>query len=552
MKRLTAAVLTALLAGLVPFAQVHAAPGVDFTSQPGGGQPGVAWSQQPAVAIRTGNNIVESATGSITLSIAPGSGTPNAVLTCNALTVTLVNGVASFAGCRIDLAGTTYRLRATWSEGGSAESNTFAIGTSGGATGTKLGFVTQPARGTPNVALASQPRVAVQNASGATVTGVAPTVITLALGANPGGAILTCTGGLTATTSSGIATFSGCRLDKVGVGFTIVATASSLTSATSALFDVADRLAFATQPAGAAAGVAFTTQPVVAVRAGANATATHDSTTTITLAIKAGTGAPGAVLTCTGGLTRTVSAGVATFSGCAVDRASPTSPANPYVLVASATGLTNAESNALTVAARANLSIATSSPVITWGSQIVLTVRLDQLGANRTIQLQGSRDGTTWTNIAPVVTDPTGAASRFYSPVTNLYYRAVFAGAPDLAALTSGTVRTVVRQASALRSINRGFVVRLNAGTNVTFTDTVRPARPDLPAATVRFVYYRRGGDGVWRLYEQRHLLINSLGIATTTWNFPVTGEWYVRSQARPTPYNANSVWSGLQRFSIR
>jgi hypothetical protein len=552
LERTTAAVLAVLLLGLVPATPVAAAPGVDFIDQPGGGQPGVAWSQQPTVAIRTGNNIVESATGSITLSIVAGTGTGNAVLTCSALTVTLVDGVASFSGCRIDLAGNGYRLRANWSEGGTTDSNPFTVSTGGGATGTKLGFVTQPARGTPNVALASQPRVAVQHASGATVTGVAPTVIILALGANPGGATLTCTGGLAATTSNGVATFTGCRLDKVGVGYAMVATASGLTSATSAQFDVADRLAFAIQPAGAAAGVAFTSQPVVAVRSGPNATATHDSATVIALAIKAGTGATGAVLTCTGGLTKIVSAGMATFSGCAIDRASPTSPANPYVLVATATGLTNAESTTLPVAARATLSIETSAAVITWGSQIVLTVRLDQLGSNRTIQIQGSRDGSTWANIAPVVTNAAGVATRFYSPVTNLYYRAVFGGAPDLAALTSGTTRTVVRQISLLRSINRGFVVSLNAGTNVTFTDTVRPARPELPPATVRFVFYRRGGDGVWRLYDQRDVVINSLGIAATTWNFPVTGEWYVRSQARPTSYNANSVWGGLQRFSIR
>ena len=299
MRRLFGPALVAvLLAGTLP-AQVLAATGPDFTVEPGGGQAGAVWGQQPSVAIKTGNNIVTSAIGTITLSINPSSETSGAVLTCTANTVALVSGVAAFSGCRIDLAGSGYRLAATWSEGGTAESNSFTITASGG-TGTKLGFTSQPARGTPGGALAGQPTVAVQNASGATVTNVAPTVVTLALAANPGGAVLTCTGGLGKSTNNGIAAFSGCRLDKVGVGDTLVATATSLTSATSALFDVADRLAFTTQPAGAAGGVAFTTQPVVAVRAGASATATHDSVTVVALSIKAGTGAAGAILTCTG------------------------------------------------------------------------------------------------------------------------------------------------------------------------------------------------------------------------------------------------------------
>lgn len=550
MKRMFGPIVAALLiVGLLP-AQVLAATVPKFTVDPGGGAPGAAWSQQPQVAIRTGNNTVESATGSITLAITSGTGTAGAVLTCAATTVTLVNGVASFAGCRIDLAGSGYRLRATWSQGGSDDSASFDI--TGGGLGTKLGFTSQPARGTPGGNFAIQPTVAVQNAGGATVTNVAPTTVTLALGANPGGSVLTCTGGLTRATVNGVAAFSGCRLDKVGVGYTIVATATGLTSATSALFDVADRLAFTTQPAGAAGGIPFTTQPVVAVRAGAGATATHDGATVVTLSIKAGTGASGAILTCTGGLSRTVVAGIASFAGCAIDKASPTSPANPYILIAAASGLTSATSTAFNVVGGANLTIATSASVITWGGQITVSVRIDQFGANRPVQVQGTRDGVNWTTIVSLPTDAAGNASYLYTPVSNLYYRAVFAGAPDLAALTSNSVRTVVRQISILRPTNVGLVKRVSRGTAITFVDTVRPARPELVPATVRFVFYRQSSGGAWQLQGQRDVVINSFGQASTRWTFPTTGEWYVRSQARPTPYNANSVWGSLERYSVR
>jgi hypothetical protein len=542
MKRaLRAIVATLLIAGLLPSAAL-AATGPRFIDEPGGGPPGAAWSQQPRVAIKTGNNTVESASGSISLAIAPGTGTAGAVLTCAAMSVPLSNGVASFSGCRIDKAGTGYRLVATWSEGGTDQSVAFSITIAG--TGTKLGFTTQPARGTLAGALAAQPSVAVQNASGATVTNVAPTVITLAIAANPGGAVLTCSGGLSKTTVNGVAAFTGCRLDKVGVGYTLIATATALTSATSALFDVADRLAFTTQPAGAVAGVAFVTQPVVAVRAGASATATHDGGTSVTLALGANPG--GAVLTCTGGLSKVAVAGVATFAGCSISKGGA-----GYTLVASSTGLTSATSAPFNVASAANLTLTNSASIITWGNTLSLTARIDQFGANRQVQLQGSKNGSTWTPIVTIVTDASGNATFLYRPATNLFYRAVFAGSPDLTALTSGTNRTVVRQISLLRPTNSGSVRRVDVGTTIGFVDTVRPARPELTPATVRFVFYRLV-SGVWTQIAQRDVVINSAGLASTSWTFPSTGEWYVRSQARPTPNNANSVWGPVERYSVR
>ena len=549
MKRLvTASVIAMVLVAVLPAAAL-AAMGPKFDVQPGGGLSGVVWVQQPLVAIKTGNNTVESAAGTISLAIKPGTGTAGAVLACSATTVSLVNGVAAFTGCTIGLAGTGYRLTATWSEGGSVDSNTFDIPSAG--TVTKLGFTVQPARGTPSLALAVQPSVALQNAAGVTQTSAQPATVTLALGANAGGGVLTCTGGLSKATQNGVAAFSGCRVDKVGVGYTLVATATGLTSATSALFDVADRLAFTAQPSGAAAGIAFAAQPVVAVRAGANATATHDAGTVVTLAIQPGSGAAGAILTCAGGLSKTVVAGIATFAGCAIDKASPTSPANPYVLVATATGLTTATSSALTVSAGSNLTLTNSASVITWGNSVSMTVRFDQLGANRAVQLQRSKNGSTWTSITSLVTNSAGTVSFTYRPATNLYYRVVFAGAADLGALTSNTARTVVRQISILRPTNFGAIRRVGRGTAVTFVDTVRPSRPELTRATVRFVFYRRTSSGVWVLSAQRDVLNNSLGLASTRWTFSV-GEWYVRSQARPTPDNANSVWGPVERYSVR
>jgi hypothetical protein len=309
----------------------------------------------------------------------------------------------------------------------------------------------------------------------------------------------------------------------------------------------ATKLVFKTQPIASNAGSAFPTQPVVAITdSGGNTVATGASATkTVTLAIGANPG--GGVLTCTGGLSRVAVAGVASFAGCTISK-----PGVGYTLVASSSGLTSATSAPFNVTSGANLTIVSSAPVITWGSSVSLTMRIDLLGANRQVQLQGSKNGSTWTGIANIVTNAAGVATFTYRPATNLFYRAVFAGAPDLNALTSGTSRTVVRQISLLRPTSLGAIRRVGVGSTITFVNTVRPARPELVPATVRFVFYRRAANGIWVLRDQRDIVINSAGLASTSWTFPSTGEWYVRSQARPNVNNANSVWGPLERFSVR
>ncbi|MBK7329006.1 MAG: hypothetical protein IPI85_07990 [Dehalococcoidia bacterium] len=100
---------------------------------------------------------------------------------------------------------------------------------------TKLTFTTQPGAGVAGSALAAQPVVAVQTAANATVVSDSTTVVTLSLN---GTGTLSCTGGLAKTVSAGVASFSGCAVNQAGSAFTITATASGLTSATSGTFDV--------------------------------------------------------------------------------------------------------------------------------------------------------------------------------------------------------------------------------------------------------------------------------------------------------------------------
>jgi hypothetical protein len=312
------------------------------------------------------------------------------------------------------------------------------------------------------------------------------------------------------------------------------------------------KLGFTSQPGSSTINVPFTIQPVVAIQDAGGNTLTTAAATTVTLALGANPGA--GTLTCTGGNTRTTSLGIAAFSGCAINNAGV-----GYTLVASATGYTSATSTAFTVGATgATITLTTSAPtppgaqnpVITWGEGFNLGVQFASNGSGKTVQLQGTRDGVTWTTITNLTMGSSGSTSYHYTPVTNLWYRAVFAGTSDLAAATSNQIRTVVREIALLRPTNSGAVRSISRNTSITFTTTVRPARPELAPARVSFWFYHQV-NGSWVLVAKHDVVIDVAGLANYTFTFSSSGQWYVRLAANPTPYNANSVMSPVERYSV-
>jgi hypothetical protein len=99
-----------------------------FIQQPSGGTGGVAWATQPKVAIQDAlGNTITTSTASVTLAITSGTGTSGAVLTCTANPKAAVSGIASFAACKIDRAGTGYTLTATATGLTGATSNAFDL-----------------------------------------------------------------------------------------------------------------------------------------------------------------------------------------------------------------------------------------------------------------------------------------------------------------------------------------------------------------------------------------------------------------------------------------
>ena len=203
----------------------------------------------------------------------------------------------------------------------------------------RLAFTVEPGLSAAGIAISPAIQVTVQDERGDAVTG-SSAVITLAItdGTGTPGAVLG--GSLTRTATGGVATFDDLVIDKVGSGYTLSATATSVTGATSAAFTVepgpASRLAFTVQPSALAAGASMSPAVQVTVQDALGNTVTGSSTS-ITLAISDGTGTAGAVLG--GSLTRPASGGVAGFDDLTIDKVG-----SAYTLDASAVGLTGVTS----------------------------------------------------------------------------------------------------------------------------------------------------------------------------------------------------------------
>jgi hypothetical protein len=104
------------------------------------------------------------------------------------------------------------------------------------APATQLAFTVSPTDTVASVAIAPPVQVTVESAGGNPVL-VAGIAITIAIGNNPGSGTLD--GTLTASTNaSGVATFAGLAIDVAASGYTLVATSSGLTSATSPAFAI--------------------------------------------------------------------------------------------------------------------------------------------------------------------------------------------------------------------------------------------------------------------------------------------------------------------------
>jgi hypothetical protein len=313
-------------------------------------------------------NVETGYDGSVTAGL---EGGPAGAALSGPLTEPASDGVATFSGLELTRAGSGYALTAGATGLASATSSSFSVAP---ATATKLTIAAEPPTST-TAGNGFGLTLDVEDAFGNLVPSYSGNV-SVALAAGPPGAGLG--GTLDVAVSGGVAGFSGLMIDRVGDGYTIVASAAGLATATTD--------SFAVKPA-APAQVVIASGPPTIVTAGAgfgltawvedaygNLETGYSSNLTVGLA-----GGP------TGSLLRgpdSVAAvgGVTTFSGLEL-----TGAGSGYALSVSGTGLGPATSTSFVVtsAAASQLVLAASPPSsVTAGDSFGLTVDVEDAYGN--------------------------------------------------------------------------------------------------------------------------------------------------------------------------
>ena len=412
-----------------------------FSSQPGGASGGTAFSTQPVVTVEdAAGDPVTTDNSTVTIGITSGtptSGGPGVLSTC---TSTAENdGVFTFAGCTINTAGTGYKLTATDGQLASATSAPFAVGT---GPPTHIAFTTEPDNAIGGGAFVAQPRLTIEDAGGNTVT-TDTHGIALAINSGPGGTLSGCS----ATNTGGVVSFSGCSINTAGT-YTLRATdAGDGVTTTSSSFDVGtgvpSQVVFTSEPAGAAGGSAFTTQPTVTIEDAGGNTVTSD-TRTIALGLSTGTGT-------LSGCTSTTTAGVAAFSGCTINT---TGTGDVLTAVDSGDALLNRSSPFnVTVGTPAQLMFTTEpSPTASGGTAFTIqpAVTVEDAGGNTvtsdnsTVALTSNGGAGVITGCSQTETDGAIAFSGCFINTDGTYTLTAADGALTTATSDSIVVRTGV------------------------------------------------------------------------------------------------------------
>ncbi|HET7471401.1 MAG TPA: Ig-like domain repeat protein [Gemmatimonadales bacterium] len=353
---------------------------------------------------------------------------------------------------------------------------------------TKLAFSQAPVNTSAGSPITPAVKVAIQDAAGNTVTS-ATDAITIAIANNPNGGTLF--GTLTAGAVNGVATFAGLSIDRSGDGYTLSASASGLTTATSPSFDVlpgaANRLVFLTGPTNRVVGEKFSPALQVQVQdAGGNPVLLATGQITITSSV---TGTLGGTATATPIL------GTATFNNLAINKAG-----TGYTLTALASGVSSVTSAAFDVnQASTTIAITSKSPPgnSVFGQAVTFNydVNIVAPGAG---SLTGSvivSDGTDSCTGGITAGGGTGSCPITFGSTGSRSVTAVYSGDPNFVGSTSGAVSHTVSKASTQLTITSDDPEPSDPNQTVTVKWTLSPtgAGAGTPTGTVTV----GGGAGV-------------------------------------------------------
>lgn len=443
----------------ITFTPMGQADHLVFSNQPGNGNAGQVLTNQPVVKVFDANNNLVAggpdSTALITLAIADNSPTPGSIK--GTVTVQAVGGVASFAGLNIEEAGQKIMMASKQDTSASAfgtvamsaTSNPFLI-SAGAASPDNSTIAITPADSTivANGTDSYQVTISLKDAFNNPLTGIRPT-----FSSNLTGDTLTqpssntnAAGVATGSISSTIADVAP-NLRRISIlspsGLSGVSVAAPMKAGTPT------KVAYTVQPSNSPAGLMGMAIFSVEIQdAQGNRVTTGDAASgEVTISIASNTN--GAVLS--GTLTKTLSAGVASFSDLGIDKT-----ANGYRLIASSGSLSPAYSNTFNITAGVPKKIAITGPTsVTSGlCSSMITIQLQDLGGNPAnaiastpVAISGLGSGSFYSSSACTgsaissVTFSAGTATR-----SNIYFKSNKAEHVDIVigdsshVMTSGTL----------------------------------------------------------------------------------------------------------------
>src|SRR5690349_12382563 len=532
--------LTAAATGLPvsPSASFNVAAGTGtqlvFTAQPTSDTarailtPPIQVTAQDAVG-----NTITSFTGNVTVAL--GANLGGATL-AGTTTAAAVNGVATFSTLSVAKSGTGYTLIASTTTAGYNTPSSTAFDIAPGAT-SKLVFTAQPTNTVAGAAITPAVQVTAHDASD-NVTPAFTGNVGMAIGTNPGTGVVS--GTLTKPAVAGVASFNDLSINKTGVGYTLTAAASGVSSGTSSAFNLtagpAGALAITRQPSSAAtSGAAFAVQPQVQLR-DANGNNVAQGNVTITAGIA--TGPAGASLA--GATALTGSGGLATFSGLAIS-----GPAGTYKLAFTSGTLVPDTSIVITLSAGAATQLALSTEPsasvtndVVFPQQPVVQLQdaagnpVSQSGVVVTAALATGNPALGGTLTA--TTNATGAAAFANLKITGLVgSRTLSFGATGLTGVTSTTV--VVSAGAATQ-------IAVNAGNNQTATAGTAVATP--PSVIVRDVSGNvvAGAPVTFVVPGTSNGSLTGPGPTTNASGIATVGSWTLSTTAKPDTLTATSA----------
>ena len=459
--------LDALFGGAIftsQYEQIYGAPTqLAFTTQPGGGAPGVAWQQQPVLAVEDANgNFVGNNSDSINLSIStnPATGT----LTCTSNPLKASSGQAAFAGCSINNASAScYVLKATdTTKGFTATSSCFYI--SNPAVASKSTVSASPTSVQDNGTATSTITVTLKDVNGNAVVGKTVTVT-----ANLGSSTIS-GNGVGVSNSSGVVTFTVTDTAPEAVTYTATDTTDNVQIGTATVTFV---------PGQVSAGNSTVTRTPTTV----NADGTSISTITVTLNDSSGNPVPGETVTLSQGAGHSVittvsgttnSSGVATFTVTDTTVESVTYTAAYSGTYGTGTLTTHTVSvnftgtaTTLTLTVNPNSTTFGTSPIVLTSGLSVTSGGAPLGGVSVSFYESTGTCSAASTLVGTVSTDPTGTATYNWTTTT------LAAGTYNICAFSAQTTISSVTYLAA--SSGSKTLTIANSATNLAWT-TAPPA----------------------------------------------------------------------------